>query len=145
MKLDIAEDDYNAQKAFVEALCDLKNEYNCHIHLVVHPRKGIDESKVPGKLDVKGTGALSDLADNCFIVWRNKAKEKKRSACQSNNSPLPPDLEEQVDCLWICDKQRNGSWEGKVGLWFHPASLQYLAHPESRPFQFVSYSSITQE
>ncbi|CAM4461007.1 MAG: hypothetical protein LEGION0403_FIIPPAGN_01331 [Legionella sp.] len=75
MKLDIAEDDYKAQKAFMEQLCDFKNQHSCHIHIVIHPRKGANESLPPGKLDNKGTGAISDLADNCFTIWRNKEKE----------------------------------------------------------------------
>jgi twinkle protein len=40
MKCGLGEDDYNGQKLFVEQLCDFKNEHDCHIHLVVHPRKG---------------------------------------------------------------------------------------------------------
>ena len=45
-------------------------------HIVVHPRKSNDETQMPSKLDCKGTGAITDLADNCFTVWRNKAKEE---------------------------------------------------------------------
>ena len=55
----------------MEQLCDFKHQHNCHIHIIVHPRKGADELQPPGKLDNKGTGAISDLADNCFTVWRN--------------------------------------------------------------------------
>ena len=44
LKCGIAEEDLNAQKAFVEQLCDFKHLHNCHIHLIVHPRKGIDET-----------------------------------------------------------------------------------------------------
>lgn len=74
MKCGLGEDDFNAQKQFVEQLCDFKNQHDCQIHLVVHPRKGADESKLPGKLDIKGSGSISDLADNCFTIWRNKKK-----------------------------------------------------------------------
>ncbi|QMT61829.1 hypothetical protein [Legionella sp. PC997] len=62
----------------MEQLCDFKNQHNCHIHLIAHPRKGADESQPSGKLDNKGTGAISDLADNCYTVWRNKLKEELR-------------------------------------------------------------------
>ncbi|MCX7120827.1 MAG: hypothetical protein NTZ67_03500 [Gammaproteobacteria bacterium] len=41
LKCNIAEDDYNAQKAFIEKLCDFKNKYACHVHVIVHPRKGL--------------------------------------------------------------------------------------------------------
>jgi twinkle protein len=144
MKLDIAEDDYKAQKAFMEKLCDFKNQYNCHIHIVVHPRKGADETSPPGKLDNKGTGAISDLADNCFTVWRNKNKEALFQA-QASGVSLTADQQQKLqasDCLWCCDKQRNGDWEGKFGFWFHAGSLQYLSFEGQPPVQFISYSKV---
>lgn len=90
LKCNIAEDDYNAQKAFIEKLCDFKNEHPCHIHVIAHPRKSMDETIIPGKFDIKGTDSISDLADNCFSIWRNKEKK-------SLHDP---------DCLWTCNKQR---------------------------------------
>ena len=144
MKLDIAEDDYKAQKAFIEELCDFKNEHNCHVHLVVHPRKSENESIPPGKLDNKGTGAISDLADNCFCVWRNKGKEEVKRL-QTQGVVLSSKQSEQLkfcDSLWICDKQRNGEWEGKIGLWFDSASCQYLNYEKQKPTQFVEFSII---
>ena len=143
MKLDIAEDDYKAQKALVEQLCDFKNLHGCHIHIVVHPRKGADESRPPGKLDNKGTGAISDLADNCFTVWRNKYKEYLIQR-QASGMPLAAkelDYLKGADCKWCCDKQRNGDWEGVFGFWFHGASLQYLTQPEQKPIRYVDYSN----
>ena len=143
MKLDIAEDDYKAQKALMEQLCDFKNQHGCHIHIVVHPRKGADESHPPGKLDNKGTGAISDLADNCFTIWRNKYKEELLQ-CQASGVVLTPKELEYLngaDCKWCCDKQRNGDWEGKFGFWFHAGSLQYLNKPDQKPIRVVEYSS----
>lgn len=143
MKLDIAEDDYKGQKAFLEKLCDFKNEYNCHVHLVIHPRKGANESTPPSKLDTKGTGSLTDLADNCFIVWRNKAKEASLQILALEGKKPDAELANKCDALLICDKQRNGEWEGKIGLWFHPASFQYLNHASQRPVEYVHYSQVT--
>lgn len=142
MKLDISEDDYRAQKAFIEQLCDFKNEHHCHIHVVVHPRKSADESQPPSKLDNKGTGAITDLADNCFCVWRRKAKEEA-SIIQASGHAL--DAKQQAllgasDSVLICDKQRNGDWEGKIGLWFDRKSYQYLNHSTAIPFRYVNYS-----
>ncbi|WP_262337502.1 bifunctional DNA primase/helicase [Legionella genomosp. 1] len=144
MKLDIFEDDYKMQKALIEQLCDFKNQHNCHIHLVIHPRKTEDESKAPGKLDIKGTGAITDLADNCFSIWRNKKKEK---LIQKHLTGSKLDYDEQKivkasDCKWICNKQRNGDWEGTIGFWFDPASLQYLSQPDCKPSRIVEYSKI---
>lgn len=143
MKLDIAEDDYKAQKALMEQLCDFKNQHGCHIHIVVHPRKGADESRPPGKLDTKGTGATSDLADNCFSVWRNKEKERLKQI-QNNGAVLDAKQLKKLDdsdCLWGCDKQRNGDWEGTFGFWFHPPSLQYLDKSNLKPTRVVEYSN----
>ena len=121
MKMGYAEDDHARIKQFVESLCDFKNEFDCHVHLVAHSKKAMDESHVPGKLDVKGTGAITDLADNVFSVWRNKAKE-----AGEGNAP-------EYDAILKCDKQRNGEWEGANLLWFDKSSLQYLESDRSRP------------
>jgi twinkle protein len=140
LKCGIAEEDLSAQKAFIERLCDFKHLHNCHIYLVVHPRKGMDETKAPGKLDMKGSGAISDLADNCFTVWRNKGKQDKLQKQVLQGQTPDPDLLESPDCLFICDKQRNGDWEGKMALWFDMKSYQFLNHRTQKPIQYVTYS-----
>lgn len=129
LKCGIADDDYNSQKAFIENLCDFKNEHPCHVHVVVHPRKGADEKDIPGKLDIKGTGSISDLADNCFSVWRNKEKNNPNDA----------------DCIWMCNKQRNGEWEGKFSLWFDPESFQYLESFGSKPINLLEGADLGAE
>ncbi|MBI2792798.1 MAG: toprim domain-containing protein [Gammaproteobacteria bacterium] len=139
MKCGLIEDDYNAQKLFVDQLCDFKNAHNCHIHLVAHPRKGKDENTLPGKLDMKGSGSISDLADNCFSVFRNKMKEDEIS--KLGRAETPESILEKFDCLLACSKQRNGEWEGKVTLWFNKDSLQYLENRQHKPTQFVAFSN----
>ena len=64
MKCGIGDDDYNGQKAFVDSICDFKNKTNSHVILVTHSRKGDSEEKPTGKMDVKGSGAITDLTDN---------------------------------------------------------------------------------
>lgn len=142
MKCGIAEEDYQEQKKFVEQLCDFKNQHACHIHLIIHPRKSMDESKPPSKLDVKGSGSVTDLADNCFTIWRNKHKEEQLRKHEIDHTSPPADLINYPDCVWICDKQRNGDWEGKVGLWFDAKSYQYLNHSSQKLARFVDYSTI---
>jgi twinkle protein len=110
MKVVDREDDYNGQKSFVNQLCILARDFGLHIHLVHHSRKGMDESKSPSKMDAKGTGAITDLVDNCVSVWRSKKENK---------------LETDVDCLLTIDKQRHGEWEGKFALWYHDESQSY--------------------
>lgn len=142
MKLDIADDDYVMQKLLVSKLCDFKNQHDCQIHIIAHPRKSEDESKIPSKLDVKGAGSITDLADTCFTVWRNKRKEEIVQI-KLNGNPL--DIQQtkkldECDCIWRCDKQRNGEWEGKIALWFDKNSLQYLGQPKQKAISFVEYS-----
>jgi twinkle protein len=61
-------------KKFIDTLCDFKNEHNCHVLLVTHARK-TNEAAPTGKMDVKGTGALTDMPDNVMAVWRNIPRE----------------------------------------------------------------------
>lgn len=123
-KCGFGEDAYNEQKDFVDKLGDFARNNDVHVHLVCHARKGKDESEVPDKFDVKGTGALTDMVDNIFIVWRNKPKEEKLRNTRSDFERA--NLQKTPDAIVECCKQRNGEWEGKVKLWFEPASLQYL-------------------
>jgi len=76
MKCVRGEDDYNGQKDFVDALTVCARDYNVHIHLVHHLRKGETDERMPTRMDLRGASAISDLADNVLLVWRNK----KRSA-----------------------------------------------------------------
>ena len=130
MKCGLEENDYDAQKTFMDKICDFKNEYNCHVHLAAHPRKQDDEYNPPGKMDVKGSGSITDLADNCFTVWRNVTKEEKLK--KENLSPYDKkEQESYADCFLFCHKQRNGEWSGTVRLWFDKESFQYLEQNQS--------------
>ncbi|MDL2315691.1 toprim domain-containing protein [Desulfovibrio sp. OttesenSCG-928-A18] len=119
-KCGFGEDDYNGQKSFVDRLMEFAQRNDVHVHLVAHARKQKNEEDEPGKMDIKGTGALSDMVDNVFIIWRNKKKE----AAVAQGKQFVKALDEP-DCILNCSKQRNGEWEGKVLLWFDRASFQY--------------------
>lgn len=120
------EDDYNGQKAFIDELTAIARDYEIHIHVVHHVKKPANEDYLPNKYDFKGSGAITDQADNVISVWRNKAKERQRAANKMVSTDEP-------DAKLICDKQRNGEWEGVIGLWFHPHSQQFLAAPADEP------------
>lgn len=130
MKCVQGEDDYNGQKSFVDELTAIARDYSIHIHLVHHIKKLASEDQKPGKYDFKGTGAITDQVDNAIVVWRNKPKERKRE-----EGKLVPD--DEPDCLLICVKQRNGEWEGTIGLWFDKASQQYLAFHNQKPMDMA--------
>lgn len=116
MKCGIGEDDYTAQKHFIDQLCSIGRDSGMHVHLVAHSRKAKDEFTPPGKMDVKGTGSITDQVDNVITVWRNKKKEDEARKGAHSSDP---------DCLLIVDKQRNGEWEGKVGLYFNQESMRF--------------------
>lgn len=119
LKCGIPEDDFNGQKRFVDNLCSIGRDSGMHIHLVCHSRKGKDEMTPPGKMDIRGSGSITDQVDNVFCVWKNK--DEKR---------LPGD-----DALLIVDKQRNGEWEGRTALSFNPESQGFYEHgSRSNPF-----------
>lgn len=132
LKCGLAEDDYTGQKRFIEQLCDFKNEFNVHVHLVAHARKGQDESKAPGKMDIRGGAALTDLPDNVFSVWRNKAKEAKGEEKGAG------DRDAELQCL----KQRATGDEPLMRLWFDGNCLQFKQSPNWHPKPYFQYASV---
>lgn len=122
LKCGIASDDYSKQKWFVDNLTAIANDTGIHIHLIVHSRKHADETKKPGKFDIKGSGDISDMAHNVMNLWRNKRREQelKKPEVEQDSKYL-----DQPDAYLICDKQREGDWEGSIRLYFHE-SHQFL-------------------
>ena len=130
MKCVRGDDDYNGQKQLVDELTAIARDTDMHIHLVHHVRKASDENSPPGKFDAKGSGAITDQVDNVMIVWRNKAKEADIEKGK-DVSPSTP------DALLICDKQRNGEWEGRISLWFHKGAMQYTPDRFCEPMDLL--------
>ena len=128
MKCVSGEDDYNAQKAFVDELTSLARDHNVHIHLIHHIRKLQSEEIKPNKNDIKGSGSISDQVDNVLMVWRNKKKE--HDAQSGTVDPMIP------DAYLMCEKQRNGEAEDWYSLWYHKDSQQFVQHHDSYPMSF---------
>lgn len=122
MKVVADEDAYNEQKKFVGRLHTLARDLNVHIHLITHARKREDETKRPGKMDNKGSGAMVDQTDNFIAVFKIPKKD------ESDTGP---------DCALYFDKARNGEWEGSVALWFDSATLQFKEHPLEKVRRYV--------
>ena len=129
------EDDMNGQKQFIDELTAIARDYKCHIHIVHHIRKLENERKKPGKNDLKGSGAIGDLADNIMIVFRNKDKEDDvRNAGKFGKMANEPD--QYLNCV----KQRN--YEGSIAdefelkLWFNMDSQLYTGEPNGKPLEF---------
>jgi twinkle protein len=121
------EDDYNGQKDFVVGLCDVAQQTGLHVHLIHHNKKPLDESHKPTRFDARGASGITDNVDNVYAVWRNKPKEREMQFAAKLTEAEREELEDQPDALLICDKQRDGGWEGRLGLWYDPPSLTYRA------------------
>lgn len=126
LRLGIAEDDYNGQKAVMERLLAFAKDEDCHVALVAHSRKLKDTKQTPGRMDIRGAGALTDLAHATLSVWRDEHKEQKLSVIDDDVTLTAPkreerraDLVNRPDATLTCDKQRHGSGSvGHIQLWF---------------------------
>jgi twinkle protein len=123
------EDDYNAQKIFVDEITALARDHNIHIHLIHHIRKLQSEEVQPNKNDIKGTGAIADQVDNVLLMWRNKKKEHKIQ-CGVTVDPS------EADAMLMCEKQRNGESEDWFSLYFLRRSQQFVGSADSAPMVF---------
>lgn len=127
-----SDDDYEGQKAFVDDLTTVARDENIHIHLVHHARKTQDEMSPPRKMDSLGAGSITNLVDNLLIVWRNKRKEDDASKNKEVQEMDP-------DAFLLCDKNRHGDWEGRISLWFHQRSTQFIAHPRDTAMTMAAW------
>lgn len=131
MKCVRGEEDWDAQKDFIDEITAIARDSNMHIHIVHHLRKRDDERAVPTKGSVRGHGSIVDQVDNLMLVWRNKGKEVDAAKGKDVDETIP-------DQMILVEKQRNGEWEGRISLWFHKGAMQYTSDPSCRPLELYS-------
>jgi twinkle protein len=135
------EDDYTAQKTFVDQLTAIARDHNIHVHLVHHVKKGAKETDLPDKNDVKGSGSIIDQPDNLIMVYRNKIKEIAIKAGKGTDK-----VQSEPDQILFVRKQRNytGSADGEpqINLWFDLDSLQYRESPQAPALFFVNFPHV---
>lgn len=102
-------DELKEHKAFVSDLLSFVKKFKCHAHLVAHPRKGFKDSDKPGKVDIMGTGHISDLAHNVIMMWRVPEDMKEKAKLEGK---------ETFDTLMDVQKNREFGIEGNIKLWF---------------------------
>ena len=136
MMLGVSEEDLTATSKVVEKICQFKNDFNVHVHLVAHSRKSENEYIKRGKMDIKGTSNIANVADYCFSVLRNKKKEDEIAKADSETAEQMRGIR---DCTLYCDKNRDGDWEGEIKLWFDKESLQYREDFSEKTGSYVAY------
>ncbi len=123
MRLGVASDDYEAQRIFFNRVTAHAKLLNIHVHVVCHMRKQGDESAVPNLFDVRGAAAITEQADNVFVVWRDKREGR------ASHEPA---------ALLVVEKQRGRpNWLGRIKLWYDPTTGQFLGDEFSAPTRFL--------
>lgn len=118
-----SEEHMDEQKQLTTDLVRLAQESGLHIHLVAHCRKPGQggEERPPTKYELRGSAAVSDQCANVVIIWANKAK---KAECEKTWQEQK--LMSEPDAIVSVEKQRNGTFEGKVMLWFDQRSHRFI-------------------
>lgn len=72
---------------FTDRLLSFAKKYKGHVHLVAHPRKAAKDNELPGVVDIRGSGHITDLAHNVIVHWRPTEDELKKAADKKKNIP----------------------------------------------------------
>jgi twinkle protein len=140
MRLGVASDDYVGQEKAIFRLVDWTIASNVHLHVVAHSRKGGAQAGAPETEDIKGAMEIGANAFNILTVWRNRQLEDDiRKFESAGNEAAVKAAQESPGVLLNVAKQRNGDFEGKVGLWFDQTSYRYHSSHE-REFWSRAYN-----
>jgi twinkle protein len=117
---DVNLDDNETVKAGVSKIQRLWLDTGLHCFTIVHPRKGMDESKVPLKPDIRGSAVIGDLAFNVLTVHRHD--EEKAGY---NNAYLK------------VSKQKVGGKQPEKHCWYHEGSCRIQEHQDQIPLPWI--------
>jgi twinkle protein len=123
LRLGIGSEDYSGQEKAVFEIVDWTVKHNVHTHLVAHARKGEKGGGPPEIEDVKGASEIGSNAANILTCWRNRAHEDRLAAAKTEEEWAQ--LNEKPGVVLNIAKQRNGDFEGKIGLWFDQKTYRY--------------------
>lgn len=131
MRLGVAGDDYNEQEAVMFRLVDWAIATKVHVHLVAHSKKGERDRGVPSSEDIKGAMEIGANAFNVISIWRDRKFEEQvdqlaKGDDKAASGAAAAELRaSRPGVLLNVAKQRNGDFEGKVGLWFDKETYRY--------------------
>ena len=109
--------EYNEQKEFAKKINNFIQKNDCHLHLVAHPRKSQSDTDRADKVDISGTGDLTNLAYNVFSIYRNTEEEKEKALNKNINI---------ADTILFIKKNREWGKEGKVEFKFDENSKRFI-------------------
>ncbi len=71
------QDQWNAQRDFMQQLDTFCRTYKVHVHLVAHSRKPDKggEANIPRRYNIMGSAYISNKPSNVIVVWRNRKKQ----------------------------------------------------------------------
>lgn len=124
-------DKYDLQTLFVETLKDISIQCNCHVVFVAHPRKA------PGFLrldDISGSGNLSNLVDNAFIVHRNN-EDFRRLTKEMYKWPDSHVAYSGSNVIEIVKDREYGNQDVFVPLWYE----QYTRRMKNSEEEYKDY------
>lgn len=134
------------QKRVMNAITEFAVRFNVHVVLVHHLRK-VETDYTPvgmSKQGLKGSSTIGDLADNIFLMYRNRTKEAKLK--ESSFNSLTPEEQAEIraryDSLLTCEKWRNGDDEPRIGLWFCRRAHMWMDEQGAPVHVYVKDASI---
>lgn len=108
---------YEKQTQFMKRLVNFANKYNVIVHLVAHPRK-IEAGRKISKMDVSGTGDITNLAQYVFGIHRYTDKEHDSNPPADNGYPY--------DCeIYLFKNRITGTQDKTIMVWFDKPSYRF--------------------
>lgn len=118
------QDEFRQQHEFMNKIIGFAQKHAVHVHLVAHPRKGEKDTDEPGKVDVKGTSHITDLADNVIVLTR-VSEQKKEQVIKANAAKTGDEKKFPGDAVFFIKKNREFGTEGSVGLQFNESTKKF--------------------
>lgn len=109
-------DKYEAQTKFVWDLKSIAEELNVHIIFVAHPRKAQGFLRLD---DVSGSGNISNIVDNAFIIHRNNS-DFQRLTEQMFKWKATHEAYSGTNVIEICKDREQGNQDVFIPLWYEP-------------------------
>jgi len=118
----LGDNKYETQSLLVQKLSQLAKELNIHIHFVCHPRKATSFLR---KEDIAGTGDLTNIADNVYIMHRVNEDFKVRTKEMFKWKEDNP-IYQFTNILEICKNREFGWQDEMIGMYFEKESKRLL-------------------